>query len=694
MKDKLPLEVVRVLQSTKVEDRYLKTIVYTPTDNRKREKGTLYFMIEILNPWHPSAQIAEMIVETVKQEYYRIDERPARCFERALESINNQLASLVKEGETSWLGNLNGVIASIVDDKIYLSHTGKVEGYLFRGEKISKITNKLNEKTPDEFPFIEIANGKIQLRDRLVFANADFFDYISLDTLRDLTKEDGAKKTGQYIKEVLSKEGSPPINSIIINVDQPNPKSVDMPDVYYLDSRTNEDQNRYLKESKRFIKNYWPRLKKKLVKLGFWVITKIKIINNFFSNFVLTTSKEDIDNDHKTEGWDKYSGQSIKAVSLNEKKHNWRSYIIGIGRFVQSLNRKWFVGIAAFLIIVLVTSMFFVNRVDSGNHLVDEINQIEGMIESVETKLALNQDDEARDILSDAQDQLSSLRPRGDSIVKVEQLLAKIESFWLEVNRVTSIDNPWQKLSDLNDGQFNTNQIIVADDKMILVNEEFGQIYQVRLDNKKIKELESLPAKAGRADLLINPGTFSDLLVKTDRDLIYNYDLERSQLSLFELSPPSGQISDLKSYDDNLYFLDSDQGVLWRYQGGIFGYSTGRPLINDGAIKNSISMTIDGDIYFLKDDGSLAKYSLNKLEDFEVESPPKPNHQISDPRKIYTDISNESIYVVDGSRVLVFNDQGSYQKQFQLDEEIKDIVINNNKIYFLGLDNNLFRSSL
>lgn len=696
------MEVVRVLNSSKVEDRFLKTVCFTPTDRDKREKGSLYFLIEILNPWHPSAQIAEMIVETVKQEYYRIDERPSRCFERALESINTQLASLAKEGETSWVDNINAAIASIADDKIYLTHTGQVEGYLFRGEKISKITKNESGNGPAEFPFIEITDGKIQLRDRLIFANSSFFDYISLDTIRDLTKEEGAKKTGQYIKEVLSKEGSPPVNSIILNVDHPgDPSTSNLPNVYYIDSPSNKGQNKYYQDVVKFTRNYWPIVRKKvIVRTGFWMIRSVKRVNRLISDFALSTHTGQADQHHQSSGeegggenWDKYSAQSIKQESI-EKKKDWKKYLIAIGRYVGGINKKWFIALAIVILLGIGLGFFFSQSASSSEDLSDRINQAQEMVDSVETKIALHQEDEARSVLLSAQEELSAIDSQINS-GQVDSLLSRIDDYWLKINKIKKVGGSWLDLSGLNDGQFQTSNLVLSDSSLIVVNKEFGQIYGIGLNNKKVDELESLPAKAGQVDLISRSGTFSDLLVKTSKDLTYSYQAEDDNLNLLDITLPSSSVNQMKTYDDNLYFLDSSQGTLWRYQGGIFGYSTGRPLVNNEDIKNCLSMTIDGQIYFLKTDGSIASYSLDNIEDYNYTNPPIPNQEISEPSLIYTNEDIDRLYLADGSRVLVYNkDDGSYKKQYQMNESVIDLVVGGGKIYFLTENNHIYRSSI
>jgi len=700
---KLPLEVVRVLNSSKVEDRYLKTVCFTPTDRKKREKGSLYFLIEILNPWHPSAQIAEMIVETVKQEYYRIDERPSKCFERALESINTQLASLAKEGETGWVGNLNAVIASITEDKIYLTHTGQTEGYLFRGEKISKITKgDKGGREPAEFPFIEITDGKIQLRDRLIFANSSFFDYISLDTIRDLTKEDGAKKTGQYIKEVLSKEGSPAVNLIILNVDHPgDPSTNNLPNVYYIDSPSGQSQNKYYQETVKFIRNYWPIIRKKIiVKTGLWAIKNIKRVNSLVSDFALSTHTGQHNQDQQISGkddnngnWKKYSTQSIKQESII-KKSNWKKYIIAIGKYIKEVDKKWFIAVAIVLLLSIGLGLFFRQSYSSSEELSDQINRAQEMVDSVETKIALHQDDEARLILISAQENLSKIDSQINS-GQVDNLLGRIDSYWLKINKIKKIEKTWLSLSNLNNGQFKTENLVISGSDLMVVNKQFGQIYGINQNNKKIRELESLPAKAGQVDLVSKSGAFSDLLIKTNKDLSYSYQVDDDNLNLIDITLPSSSVNQMKTYDDNLYFLDSSQGTLWRYQGGIFGYSTGRPLVSNEGVKDCLSMAIDGKIYFLRPDANIINYSSDNIEEFNYDSPPIPNQSVNNPNMIYTNEEIDRIYLGDGNRVLVYKkEDGSYKKQFQLDENIIDLVVSDNKIYFLTENNKIYSSKI
>jgi hypothetical protein len=696
MTDKLPKEVARVVNSSKLEDRFLKSEIYTPTDTNKRKKGTLYFLIEILNPWHPSAQIAEMIIETVKQEYYRIDERPAKCFERALASINKQLSSLAKEGETSWVGNLNAVVAALVDDKIFLSHTGSAQAFLFRGEKISRVSKGVDQSQDSTYPFLEITNGKLRLEDRFAIANSDFFDFISLDTLRDVIKDDGPKKTAQYVKDVLSRESYQSVNSILIKIGPPSPNSSALPDVVYLRESNVEDKNKYIAACKKAFRKYAPIIRKKIIKLGYFIIEKVKRTNRFLSDFALSTSHDDEDQPDRVEGWDKYTGQSIKKEN-NKSKPKSKIYdlIVSIGRFIGSIDKRWLIGIVVALIIVLVAGFYFNQTTSRSQNIDEEIGQIESMISSAKTEVALNQEEDARDLLSQAQTKLEKYRDNPDLVSRVESLSSEIEKIINQIDNITVVDSPWQDLADLNEYQFNADDLEFYQNFLFTVNKDFGQIYRINSKNNRINQIDSLPQKAGAVNLITKSSIYNQLLFYTSENLIYLYDVIEDKIELVDISISTDSVSSWDTFDSNLYLYNKDSGTVWRYSQGTFGYSSAQPLVNDQEIINALDMTIDGDIYFLKDNGTITKYSLGEINQYQLSGLPNSNSQINNPKKIYTNDQINKLYIIDGRRVIVINkENGKYRKQYQLPIEVDDLLVSGGQIYFLTSNNLLYRTNI
>ncbi len=695
MVTKLPKEIARVINSSKLEDRHLKTEIYTPTDIQKREKGSLYFLVEILNPWHPSAQIAEMIVETVKQEYYRIDERPVACFERALKKINHKLAALAKEGETGWVGNLNAVIAVMVGDKVFLTFTGTAEAYLFRGEKISRISSS-RQSEESHYPFLELTNGKIQLGDRFIFANSDLFDFVSLDTLRDLTKEEGAKKTAQYIKDVLSKEQQQAINAVLIKISRSSAAISDLPDVVYLDQRDKTSKIKVVQGAREFYRQNLPGVRKRVVRLGFSVIGWVKKANRFFGNFILSSGRGETEQPQQPKGWDRYVGQSIKKEAQPQKA-GLRDYLKRIVAFIASIDKRWLIGIAILLALVIGFGIYYAQANNRQRSLSDQISEIQVMIESAETKIALHQEPEAKKLLLSAQSNLEELADNPQILAELNSLKTRIDENLNKIDKIVIVDRIWQDLTELNQGQFETSWLTASENQIFTVNRDYGQIYRIKEKSKQVKELAVLPQEAGQAQLLIKPDVLEELQIYTEKNQLYSFDLVSERLSQAQVSLGDISPDDWGSYLGNLYFLEAEKGILWRYRQASVGYSSGRPLIQDDQIKGTISMTIDGEVYLLKRNGRLMKYLMGNLGFFKLKGLPEPDSQLNDPRQVYTRPELDSIYLVDNSlnRVNKYGKKdGRYLKQYRLPEKIRNITSTKNKLYILTDSLKIFQARL
>lgn len=149
---------------------------------------TLFFVIEINSPTPNAKNIANLIVNTVEEEYQKHSEKPTdEAFELALKKVNESLEELVRDGEVSWLGKLNASIALLKNKSFIFSVTGKGEVYLLREDHFVKISEGLytsSEKPNPLKTFMNISFGHINEDDILLFTTPEIFNYISPHKLK------------------------------------------------------------------------------------------------------------------------------------------------------------------------------------------------------------------------------------------------------------------------------------------------------------------------------------------------------------------------------------------------------------------------------------------------------------------------------------------------------------------------------
>lgn len=160
-----------------------------------------------------------------------------------------------------------------------------------------------------------------------------------------------------------------------------------------------------------------------------------------------------------------------------------------------------------------------------------------------------------------------------------------------------------------------------------------------------------------------------------------------------------GEIGALGAYGGNLYLLDKTKGMIWRYQGGEFGFGLRQAWFGTGVspdLRTSVSMAIDGSIWILREDGKILKFTQGSPDAFGVAGLDKP---FSSPNAIYTDDEAESLYILDkgNQRVVVLAKSGEYRAAYLWEgiEDASDMVVseaekkilllNGSKIYEIEL---------
>jgi len=150
-----------------------------------------------------------------------------------------------------------------------------------------------------------------------------------------------------------------------------------------------------------------------------------------------------------------------------------------------------------------------------------------------------------------------------------------------------------------------------------------------------------------------------------------------------------GQIVDFGTYGGNLYLLDQKNLTLFRYPVIETGFGTKQSWVKseESLLSGAISMAINGSIWILKGNGEITKFTHGLADPFGIGGLDK---DFFSPEAIYTDIDQNSLYVLDkgNQRVVVLDKGGEYQAQYIWPQpaEVNEIVVSEEKgkIWLLG----------
>lgn len=122
----------------------------------------------------------------------------------------------------------------------------------------------------------------------------------------------------------------------------------------------------------------------------------------------------------------------------------------------------------------------------------------------------------------------------------------------------------------------------------------------------------------------------------------------------------------IATYQGNMYVLDPEEGVL-KFTAGSSGFGKSSYLKEKpGNIGNASGIAIDGSVWVLLKDGSIAKYTRGVSDGFRTKGLDKP---MRSPTRIVTDLDTEGLYVLDpvNARIVEFTKDGNYENQYNAD---------------------------
>lgn len=195
------------------------------TDEPSASSGGFYVVIEALAGGRQSEEVADLVVESFGQHYYRESGQEIGAlprFEEAIKAVNHELSEYVTQGNAAWIGKLSAVIAVQRQSELHISQTGSAEAYLYRGKTSTRITSHVVDRpTSPSKTFGTIVSGTLENDDRLLLATPALFHQLPIRRVRDVILTNSPNRSIAELTELLAGTATDRIAALVIGVSTP-----------------------------------------------------------------------------------------------------------------------------------------------------------------------------------------------------------------------------------------------------------------------------------------------------------------------------------------------------------------------------------------------------------------------------------------------------------------------------------------
>lgn len=730
------IQFAKVTCSGKLSDRFLSSQHAKSQDLTKSSMGEIFSLIEILSPWYNSAQIGQMIINNFSNAYYQDGSTSDLVnFEMALKKVNENLSQITQNGETEWVGNLNGILATVVGESLILSPAGKTEAYLLRNGKVNHLTYGLANKI-EVHPlktFSNIISGQLKTHDKILIANKSLFENISLESLRQIITLNNASAACSQITKLLRKGKIRHVNLFIINLlskeelsGEPIKESLE--NVFYLDKSSESIFGK--------LKSFWQTILSPLGKIIISMTSDIfKLIksaaiskrkkrkietkknstpnemDNFQKEFMLKDSRDD----HLLKDEEVKYSPDLYVHYYQEKKARKENKVKNIFKFILNIfknflfwlinlyqdknKRKFFYIIIAVILILIIGLVVGFKGKSKGNlgNLESQkiLNEAIAAQKDAKNSLSIGDNKKAKEKFVEAIDRAQT--------IKTTPLVAKdaeavISTSYQELDKLTSTTrfNTLEPIITISD---NVKAFFIASGEAFFVTET--DIYKSSLLGGKPQKVATLPKSKGNFTYGTNLG--NTLYLYTSNQNLFEFNPSTDKLNQTPIADDGRweTANSISNYVGSIYLLDGVVGQIYKHSSSKEVFQKGEEyLANSSGLKDSLSLAVDGYIYVLKNDGNVLKFQRSKLQDFSLKNIPTPWDKITEPRKIYTDSDTPSLYILDISqkRILEFDKEGVFLRQYAFPEsftKISDfnVSVKSKKIWILN-DNSIYEIAI
>ena len=340
------------------------------------------------------------------------------------------------------------------------------------------------------------------------------------------------------------------------------------------------------------------------------------------------------------------------------------------------------------LLLLLVASLVFGSRERARIGTVREFEEMKAtvlkQISDAEQLIDLAPDQAAplltqtSDVLRSHEEKFSEPSPQNgeftELVNKVDELLDRAHRKY-NIEPVVFFDITWIKDTAIG------KRFVLSETSLFILDTDNGAVYEIGLSQKKstilgtneqLKNGVSLSLFQGNPYSFVEGSTTKMINTKGDEAIAHN--------------DSWGQVVDSQSFGGNIYLLDRNNQI-WKHPGSESGFGSGSAwLVEDAVVdfSKANSFAIDGNIWVLSDT------TINKLAVGGQDSFFLKGETLTNAKKIWTSEDSKYLYILEDTRIVVFDKNGNYREQYIWDglQTAEDFAISEplNKILILQKD--------
>ncbi len=714
--------------------------------------GKLFMLLQSDAKRSDLIELADFLVSALDKYYYNDEKIMLRekldnlkvenIFEAMLSKLNIELSNFLKDNKNKVdLKTLNLTIGVAYNNEIYFSQLGNNKAFVIYKKEENYETLKLSQDNDDEEGdiaskpqldklFSNVISGEIPSGSFFVLSNETLSEYISSETFKgiiiNLPPLSAAEQIKNKLKEINARV---PFSGIIIKNTYGQTES----ETYIKTEMENSSNLKQTEEKTAKILSTAGLINKEKLEVRF---NKIK---TFFKakakpkNVHITKKEEKPEIDHleaqRSETTEKDTKKQKQKILLKDKifmkkKPGILSFFKKLGTSFSSLSKNsWpsaqkisksskilsfrkrekliISGIAALVLILVVSILFsnYQNKLEEERLAYQEkLSTIEKNQNQIESYLLYGNENSALELLQETDNLIDDLpREKEERQEKYQEFQEVLERQYQEVRHVVEIDV--NELLSLPNNEQAVN-ISLVDNNLYLPAQEVDNLYQINTDSNEVNTIEL----AHDTNNLKYPAldNFNNLYYLFNNNTVLQVLLPEQETNLLDLELPgdNAQVTALEGYGTRFYALDASNSQVYRYNNNTSNLTYNTNWINDTSdLNNAVDMEIDISIYFLEENGNIAKFTAGEKENFNMD-PVDP--VINNASKLI--LTDNYVYIIekDMKRLLQFqfadsnNESLNFENQFYFNNinNITDIIINNNDLAYILTGSQIYTADL